>query len=184
MSESYPDQARRAAEELRQAIETIRPEEVAAFEKTLAGATRIFLIGAGRTGLVARAFAMRLMQIGIETHVAGEATCPAVGMGDLVVALSGSGATQTVNVMLKQAKKAGATILLLCGVEKSPASALADQVCILSKSAKENAAESVLPLGSLFEEAAMLFLDLQAARLMQQKGVTSKILQTRHANLE
>ena len=57
---------------------------------------RIFLMGAGRSGLEARVFAMRLMHLGFDVHAIGEATAPVPTQEDLVIIISGSGKTQSV----------------------------------------------------------------------------------------
>ncbi len=47
---------------------------------------KVLVVGAGRSGLVGRAFAMRLMHLGFRSYVLGETITPSVGEGDLVVA--------------------------------------------------------------------------------------------------
>ncbi|TLN15244.1 SIS domain-containing protein, partial [bacterium] len=63
---------------------------------TKAKGKRVLLVGAGRSGLVARAFALRLMHLGFNVYVHGETITPAIGKGDLVIAISGSGSTKLV----------------------------------------------------------------------------------------
>jgi len=57
-------------------------------------AKRIYLAGAGRSGLVARAFAQRLMHLGFESYAIGETITPAFRSGDVLIAVSGSGETR------------------------------------------------------------------------------------------
>ncbi|MDT5127294.1 MAG: 6-phospho-3-hexuloisomerase, partial [Mycobacterium sp.] len=54
-------------------------------------ARAVFVIGNGRSGLATQMAAMRLMHLGLRVHVAGEVTAPAIGAGDLLIAVSGSG---------------------------------------------------------------------------------------------
>ena len=49
----------------------------------------IFIFGAGRSGLVGRAFAMRLMHLGKRVFFIGETTTPAVKKGDILFFVSG-----------------------------------------------------------------------------------------------
>ena len=56
-------------------------------------ANRIFVYGAGRSGLVAKAFAIRLVHLGLQTFVIGETITGPVQKGDLVIIISGSGET-------------------------------------------------------------------------------------------
>ncbi len=70
---------------------------------------RIFLMGAGRSGLVAKAFAMRLMHLGFSVYVVGETTTPAVRPEDVVIAISGSGETHSIADLGKIVKDIGST---------------------------------------------------------------------------
>jgi 6-phospho-3-hexuloisomerase len=54
-------------------------------------ATRVFITGEGRSGFMAKAFAMRIMDLGLDVHVIGETTTPSVGPRDTLLAVSGSG---------------------------------------------------------------------------------------------
>ena len=53
----------------------------------------IFILGAGRSGLMARGFAMRLVHIGYTVYVIGETITPSIQAGDVLVSVSGSGKT-------------------------------------------------------------------------------------------
>ncbi|NLO77568.1 MAG: 6-phospho-3-hexuloisomerase, partial [Methanomicrobiales archaeon] len=52
-------------------------ESVGQFIDELVGAERIYVMGAGRSGLVAKGFAMRLMHLGMHSYVVGETITPA-----------------------------------------------------------------------------------------------------------
>ena len=84
---------RQVLEELEGALSAISPGEAEAFADAILDAERIFVAGAGRSGLAAKAFAMRLMHLGLPVFVAGETTTPGIRAGDLLVIGSGSGAT-------------------------------------------------------------------------------------------
>ena len=68
------------------------------------GAGRIFVGGAGRSGLVSRFFAMRLVHSGYQVNMVGEVVTPALQDGDLLVIISGSGGTKTLMPILETAK--------------------------------------------------------------------------------
>ena len=51
------------------------------FCRELSAAERVFFTAAGRTMLMARALAMRLMHLGYEVYVEGDTTTPALGKG-------------------------------------------------------------------------------------------------------
>jgi 6-phospho-3-hexuloisomerase len=42
----------------------------------------------------------------------------------------------------------------------------------------------VQPMGSLFEQSLLIFFDIIVMRLMEKKGLDSKTMFERHANLE
>ena len=52
---------------------------------------RIIVCGTGRSGLMLKSFAMRLMQIGYISYVVGETITPAIKEGDLLIVASASG---------------------------------------------------------------------------------------------
>jgi 6-phospho-3-hexuloisomerase len=53
-----------------------------------------------------RAFAMRLMHIGFQVHVAGDVTTPAIRGGNLLIIGSGSGETSGLVSMAAKARSA------------------------------------------------------------------------------
>ena len=59
-------------------------------EKLIQKNQRIFVLGAGRSGLMAKGFAMRLMHIGYTVFVIGETITPSIQAGDVLLAVSGS----------------------------------------------------------------------------------------------
>lgn len=82
--------------EISQVLSHIPEDDLEITAKRLEQAPRIFVIGEGRSGLMARAFAMRLMHLGAVSYVIGETITPAIAEGDILVAISGSGRTHHV----------------------------------------------------------------------------------------
>ena len=70
--------------------------------------SRIFVAGAGRSGLCMRAFGMRLMHLGKTVYVVGETTTPSIAATDLLILGSGSGRTASLLAMAEQAQRRGA----------------------------------------------------------------------------
>ncbi len=65
-------------ENLKEVIDKLDREAIKAMlQKTIDG-NQIFVMGAGRSRLVGKAFAMRLMQLGLSVYVVGEITTPAI----------------------------------------------------------------------------------------------------------
>ena len=157
---------------------------------------RILVLGAGRSGLIGRAFAMRLMHLGFKVYVIGETITPSVGKGDLIVALSGSGTTKLVTTAAEIGKTVGAKIIAITSYPDSDLAKLADHVVMIkgrTKVADEKdyflrqlmgEHEPMAPLGTVFEISLMTFLDGVVVELMQRLGLTESELQKRHATIE
>ena len=158
-------------------------------------ARRVFVLGAGRSGLVGRAFAMRLMHLGLSSHVVGETTTPAVSDEDAVIAISGSGQTRSVADLGKVAKDIGATVIAITSNKESKLGNLADVVAELPGRTKEDTGgylerhmrgeySYLTPLGTSFETSASVFLDAVIAELIYITGASEADLKSRHTNIE
>jgi 6-phospho-3-hexuloisomerase len=157
---------------------------------------KILVVGAGRSGLAAKAFAMRLMHLGFNVYVFGETITPALGEGDLVISISGSGITKVVVTTSSAAKDVKAKIMAITSHSDSPLAKLADHVIIVPGRTKMAAEEDytirqilgehepLAPLGTLFEITLNIFLDSVIAELMQRLGKTEQDLRKRHATIE
>lgn len=166
------------------------------FAKRLNAANRIFVMGAGRSGLVAKSFAMRLMHIGYQVYVVGEIVTPAVAAGDVVVAISGSGNTRTISEFGEICKKLNVGLITVTANKDSVLGRLSDLVVIVDSKYKldhskeymerqlSGSHKSLTPMGTLFELTAAVFLDSFIAKLMVQKGVDEAALKKRHTVLE
>ena len=174
-------------DELAQVLGEVKDEEFRAFQEALLGGRRIFVTGQGRTGLVLRTFAMRLMQMGLESFVVGETATPPITPRDLLVAGSGTGRTATTTLRLGQAKELGAPVVLLTAHPETDLARRADLVVTIPAATRLRL-EDELPSqqfgGSLFEQALLLFLDAAALALVASGEVTVQEMTERHANLE
>jgi len=120
---------------------------------TVLGAARVFA-RAGRSGLAAAAFA-GVWGISGRTHVVGEATAPAVGPEDLVVALSRSGARRITLHQAQRARRRWAgcgDVRGRAGTADARAASVAVVVPVHDVQTRQHA-------GSLFEGAALILLD-------------------------
>jgi len=175
--------------EIDQCLRAVSPEQFDAAVEAIDAAGRVFVAGAGRTGLVMRALAMRLMHLGKTVHVVGDVTTPGIREGDLLVIGSGSGTTGSLRIQAEKAKGIGADILLLTIMSHSPIGTIAEMVVqIPAPSPKAddaaNTVESIQPMGSLFEQCLLLLGDFLILALMQRNQQNSDEMFTRHANLE
>ena len=157
---------------------------------------RILVLGAGRSGLIGRAFAMRLMHLGFQVYVMGETITPSIGRGDLIIALSGSGTTKLVVTAAEIGKTVGAKIIAITSYTDSDLGKLADNI-VLVKGRTIVADEKdyflrqlmgehelMAPLGTVFEISLMTFLDGVVVELMRRLGLTESELRKRHATIE
>uniref|UniRef100_A0A7J3X5X5 6-phospho-3-hexuloisomerase n=1 Tax=Thermofilum pendens TaxID=2269 RepID=A0A7J3X5X5_THEPE len=188
------------AEYISKIAEEIDPESVNRFLKILTAALankrKILVVGAGRSGLVAKAFAMRLMHLGFNVYVVGETITPSISDGDVLIAVSGSGSTQIVISVASAAKSVKAAIVAITSFEDSPLAKMSDHVVKIPGRTKVAAEtdyfarqvlglyEPIAPLGTLFEDAAMLFFDGVIVALMNILGLEEKDLKEKHANIE
>jgi len=156
--------------------------------RAVSAAPRVFVAGAGRSGLVAQSFAMRLMHLGKSVHVIGDATTPGIGPGDLLVVGSGSGSTPSLVTAAGNARSLGARIALLTIRADSPIARLADIVLTIPAPTPKIEVgtdfASGQPMGSLFEQALFLTFDALILMLMDLEGISGEDMFTRHANLE
>jgi len=182
------------------ALNSIKLEEIENFVKAIEeiyrGNRKILVVGVGRSGLVGRAFAMRLRHLGARSYVVGETITPSVEEGDLLVAISGSGSTQVVVAAAEAAKKMKARVAAVTSYYDSPLGRLADLVVFVPGRTKlasmdDYFARQILgiheplsPLGTLFEDTAMVVLDATIAELMKRFGKNESDLAKRHANIE
>lgn len=152
----------------------------------LAAAPRIFVLGAGRSGLALKMTAMRLMHLGLDVHVVGEVTSPAIASGDLLLVASGSGTTGAIVRAAETAQSVGANILALTTAPESPLGRLAAVTVVIPAAAKQDHAGQVSAQysGGLFEQALLLVGDALFHTLWQASGATAEQLWPRHANLE
>lgn len=161
-------------------------EELAAVARLVAESRRVFVVGAGRSGLVLRMAAMRLMHLGLEVHVAGDTTTPAIRSGDLLVAASGSGTTSGVVKAASTAAAVGARIAVYTTDPESPLAARADAVVVIPAARKTDhgGAVSRQYSGSLFEQVLFLASEAVFQSLWDADGTPAEDLWLRHANLE
>jgi 6-phospho-3-hexuloisomerase len=189
---------RMMASKIRSIANSLSPEDVEKFISELLNAKRIYVIGAGRSGLVAKAFAMRLMHLGLQVYVVGETITPALNSGDVMVIFSGSGRTKTVADLAETAKEIGGRICLITSNPDSRIGKIADCIVIIEHHrdvVSDDAAEfeirqmmgehmSFAPLGTLFETASMVFADAVISRMMEITRTDENALKNRHTNIE
>lgn len=155
----------------------IDPAAVRALQREIFTARRVFIAGAGRSGLLARTFAMRLLHLGFTVYVTGEVVTPAIAGGDLLIACSGSGETQTTIHFARVARRLGARVCVISGRRSSTLFRLAD--CPVHIPAPIRGKRG----NSLFERTLFIFLE-QALDRLRRRVKTAADFDRIHANLE
>lgn len=148
--------------------------------QVISKAKRVFVYGVGRSGLVARAFAMRLTQLGLDTFFIGETITPIVRSGDLVIIVSNTGTTMSAVQTANIARRVGAAVLAVTGSQHSKLAQAANLALVLTEG-KDAMRSQFAPLGTLFETAALLLLDGIVADVMGELGETEASMRRRHA---
>ncbi|MHB8634468.1 MAG: 6-phospho-3-hexuloisomerase [Thermoplasmatota archaeon] len=154
------------------------------FLDVLQPARRVFLYGRGRSGFVARAFAVRLMHLGYQTYVVGETITAPVMRQDVVILVSGSGSTYPVVMTAELGRRQGATVVAITAQPESEIARLAHVTLALIPPDGNGDRMRLAPLGTLFETSAWLFFDAVVALLMQRLGESEGAMRRRHATLE
>lgn len=148
----------------------------------------VFVAGAGRSGFMMRAFAMRLMHLGIEAYYLGESITPSAKANDVLIIGSGSGETSSLKGYVAQAKKIGLKIALITSSPESSLKTSADAALIIPaptpKRQSGGGQDSSQPMANLFEQCLLISCDTIVMRLMEKKKISAKEMFQRHANLE
>lgn len=178
----------RAAAELSRTLTEIKEEQVEAMMGEVCQAKKIYVMGAGRSMLMLRCFAMRLMHLGFESYVVGDTTTPAFEKGDLLICGSGSGETQGVVNVARKAKELGGRIATITIQADSSLGKLSDAVievpAYTDKRACDREEKPVLLGGSLFEQSILVLSDAMVLPLARKAGIPTDRAFSRHANLE
>ncbi|MFB5664324.1 6-phospho-3-hexuloisomerase [Alteribacillus sp. HJP-4] len=167
---------------------SVEDSSFSALADLVKSAPRIFIAGEGRSGLVGKMIAMRLMHSGFTVYVTGETITPSIQKNDLLMILSGSGKTGNLVKMADTAKQEGASIACFT---TDPASPLAEnshhtvEVKAATKYRREGEPPTIQPLGNQFDQSLHLLLDAFIIHLLKGSPAQSNdSLAKRHANLE
>jgi len=167
---------------IQKAVDYIEDDVVEEFENTIMASKNIFVTGVGRSGLAAKAFAMRLMHLRYSAYVVGETISPAINKNDCIIIISGSGETNTMVKAAEKARERGAKVLAVTSYPESTIGELSD-CCLLVKGRTVQEVDdenymkrqiygnytSLTPLGTAFELTTLVFLDALVSELHHRK---------------
>jgi len=179
------------------AEEFLDEKSVDEFEDIIMTSKNVFVTGAGRSGLAAKAFAMRLMHLGVSAYVVGETISPAIYEDDCIIAISGSGETNTIVSAARIAKNRGSKVLAVTSYPESTLGQLSDCYLLVKGRTNQEVDDenymkrqihgnytSLTPLGTAFELTTLVFLDAIVSELMEKMQQTESDLKSRHTVLE
>lgn len=178
-----------------QVLEELRPglapevlSQIPDLAQMLAGTGRICCYGVGREGLMMKALAMRLYHLSLDVHVVGDMTTPPLGAGDTLFVSAGPGAFSTVAALAGVARDAGARVICMTAEPSGAVPKAADVVIHLPAQTmaadQGDAANSILPMGSLYEALMFLFFELLVLDLRARMGLAPEAMRANHTNLE
>lgn len=173
--------------ELRTSLGSIETESVERLIDIVLSSRKVFFVGVGRVMLSLQAIAKRWAHLGIDTHLVGEITEPAITADDVLIVGSGSGTTLFPAGIAQKAHKIGAKVV---HIGSNPNSPLKDIVCLMvripvrTKYYLEDEIDSQQPMTSLFEQTLLLLGDVVAKVIIDRKELDMKGLWQYHANLE
>lgn len=175
-------------EEHRKEFEAQPLKDLDMLREAVREADRVFVYGAGREGIAARSFAMRIMHVGKETYWLLDDATPGMKAGDLFVAVNGSGKIGYMDYFLDQAGKTGARTAVITGApaERTPSEA---DVCVfvpaaVYKGTDPRVVSSAQPMGNLFEQHLFLLFDILVMMLEKEMHLTHEQMEARHRNVE
>jgi 6-phospho-3-hexuloisomerase len=144
---------------------------------------RIFVDGEGRSGLMGKGFAMRLMHLGYEVYAVGETINPSVQKNDIYFAISGSGESGNVVLNTRKAKEKGCFIISVTSKQESAIGSLADKLIIVPGTTKGDNGEqrkSVQLLSSLFDQSLHIVLDALCLMLSKKENISNSEATAKH----
>lgn len=187
MEVTYKQTADLVVNELQTSLGAIDPESVEKLIDIVLSSRKVFFIGVGRVMLSLQAMAKRWAHLGIDTHLVGEITEPAITADDVLIVGSGSGTTLFPAGIAQKAHAIGAKVV---HIGSNPNSPLKDIVCLMvripvrTKYYLEDEIDSNQPMTSLFEQTLLLLGDIVAKMIIDRKELDMKGLWQYHANLE
>jgi 6-phospho-3-hexuloisomerase len=140
----------------------------------------IFVYGVGRSGLVAKAFAIRLVQLGLKVYFVGDIATPIVNDKSLVLIISATGQTMSAIQTANICRREGAKVVVITAKATSKLAHAGNVLFPLSTDTTEES-RKLAPLGTLFEDAAMILLDGIIAELMKKMGQNDGQMRSRHS---
>ncbi|GGG03932.1 6-phospho-3-hexuloisomerase [Paenibacillus abyssi] len=172
--------------EIQSVLQKVQPEAALKLISMLQSGRTVFLVGEGRSGFMAKSFAMRLHHLGVSVFVVGETITPSIKEGDVLIAVSGSGTSAAVLSAAKKSIEAKAEVWAVTANAESPLAQTANEILHVEAATryrKEHESKSVQPLGSLFDQCCHIVFDAICLRYASELQVAHSEAFNRHTNL-
>ncbi|MDR3206329.1 MAG: SIS domain-containing protein [Candidatus Methanoplasma sp.] len=167
-------------ESCKRAVYSIPQDDWDALIDMIVSKDRIFVFGAGRSGLIGQLFAVRMVQMGLQVYFVGDMTTPIIGKGDLVLLISNTGDTVSVFTTAEIAKRMGSYVVSVTSDPKSRLAKVSDRTIVV-KTVKDALSSELAPLGTIFEDTVLFFFDCLVPELMKKVGVKEEDMRRNHA---
>jgi 6-phospho-3-hexuloisomerase len=172
--------------EVQAGLEAIDDSVMEALLREVQQAGRVFVFGQGREGYMLRAFTMRLMHLGIDAHYLWHAALPPGRPGDLFLTSSGTGDLPTIRALIEIARTHDCRVALMTAQPDAGLGALCDLVITIpvKTMAEHTDVPALQPLGSVFEQVQLLWLDAAILHLIEAMHLDDAAMRQRHTNWE
>ena len=160
------------------ACHSVDKESVKEIAEIIAKSPRVFVYGSGRSGVIGKCFATRLVQVGKTAYFIGESTTPIIKKEDSVVLISNTGKTKSTILVASISRNIGAETICLTSSPDNPLAKICNKKLIIKYS---NINPDYAPLGTIFEISSLIILDSLIAELMNILGENEESMRGRHA---
>jgi 6-phospho-3-hexuloisomerase len=189
MVSTFEDAYKTIVSELNDSLSKIDEGDVEYLGERILESKNIFVVGAGRVGLMLKSFAMRLLHLGFKSNVVGSITCPPIGAHDLLIVASSSGETATIREVVGKANRMDAEIIAITANLDSAIARLATGVLFLAapstlQTSEKETLRSKQPMKTLFEQSLFIVLESVVLLLMTKTDQSADDMAMRHTNLE
>lgn len=183
----YAEAKNAVLSECEKALMNINYRQIEEYLQYVLNAEKVFFVGVGRVMLALQCIAKRYAHLGIHAVVVGEITEPAITPKDVLIVGSGSGETLFPLGIARKANSIGAKVVHIGSNPNSSMTEVEDLFVRIPVESRAKAADeihSVQPMTSLFEQSLLLFGDITAMMIVEDRKINVGDLWQYHANLE
>lgn len=182
---TYDEKLKAVLGEISDALSDVDPISLLRAANQICISDRIVCVGAGRMGMMMKAFAMRLHHIGFFASYISDSNVQRLqAPRDLLIVGTGSGLTPSMFLFAQQAKAAGATVMCITASPDSLIAQLSHHVIAMNAVSGFEGTGSIQPMKTSVEQSLLILLDILALTIIEHSGSQSEDLYKRHSRLE